>query len=141
VDAGPDVALVDLTAPPKRIWRRLRAPAETGQTIGENANVTYPSPTLSEAFFASIWKWPQFSPLAFGAAPWHLLFMTGNAIQSALAQITAETDPALKHLQMASLVSALLRERSVELVVVGGSPIESYTEGAYVSVRRWQPRL
>ncbi len=54
-------------------------------------------------------------------------------IQRALADITAETDPTLKHLKLASLVSAVFRERGVELVVVGGSAIEFYTEGAYVS--------
>jgi hypothetical protein len=54
-------------------------------------------------------------------------------IDSALADITAETDPTIKHLKLASLVSAIFRERGVELVVVGGSAIEFYTEGAYVS--------
>jgi len=59
--------------------------------------------------------------------------MTADRIQRALADITAETDPTLKHLKLASLVSAVFRERGVELVVVGGSAIEFYTEGAYVS--------
>ncbi len=59
--------------------------------------------------------------------------MTAEAIQSALADITAETDPTLKHLKLASLVSAVFRERGIELVVVGGSAIEFYTEGAYTS--------
>ncbi len=59
--------------------------------------------------------------------------MTADEIQRALADITAETDPAPKHLKLASLVSAIFRERGIELVVVGGSAIEFYTEGAYVS--------
>ncbi len=59
--------------------------------------------------------------------------MSPEQIQKALAEITAETDPTLKHLELASLVSAVFRERGVELVVVGGSAIEFYTEGAYVS--------
>jgi hypothetical protein len=59
--------------------------------------------------------------------------MTVDEIRGALADITAETDPTLKHLKLASLVSAVFRERGVELVVVGGSAIEFYTEGAYVS--------
>jgi hypothetical protein len=59
--------------------------------------------------------------------------MNPDQIQRALSDITAETDPTLKHLKLASLVSAVFRERSVELVVVGGSAIEFYTEGAYVS--------
>ncbi len=59
--------------------------------------------------------------------------MTADNIESALADITAETDPTLKHLKLASLVSTVFRERGVELVVVGGSAIEFYTDGAYVS--------
>ncbi len=59
--------------------------------------------------------------------------MTADEIQRALADITAETDPTLKHLKLASAVSAVFRERGIELVVVGGSAIEFYTEGAYVS--------
>jgi hypothetical protein len=59
--------------------------------------------------------------------------MTTDAIQKALTDISAETDPALKHLKLASLVSSVFRERGIELVVVGGSAIEFYTEGAYVS--------
>ena len=43
--------------------------------------------------------------------------MTVEDIQRALADITAETDPTLKHLKLASLVSAVFRERGVELVV------------------------
>ncbi|MBM3837757.1 MAG: hypothetical protein FJ398_07290 [Verrucomicrobia bacterium] len=59
--------------------------------------------------------------------------MTADEIQRALADITAEHDPTLKHLKLASLVSTVFRARGVELVVVGGSAIEFYTEGAYVS--------
>ncbi len=59
--------------------------------------------------------------------------MTSERIKAALSDITAENDPAPKHLKLASLVSAIFRERGIELVVVGGSAIEFYTEGAYVS--------
>jgi hypothetical protein len=59
--------------------------------------------------------------------------MTAEQIQSALADITSEVDPTIKHLGLASLVSAVFRERGIELVVVGGSAIEFYTEGAYMS--------
>jgi hypothetical protein len=59
--------------------------------------------------------------------------MTREVIASALGDITAESDPTVKHLKLASLVSAVFRERGVELVVVGGSAIEFYTEGGYVS--------
>ncbi len=58
-----------------------------------------------------------------------------NAVQvsDALKDISAERDPALKMLKLASLCSALGRERGIDLVVVGGSAIELLTEGAYVS--------
>src|SRR5881628_1519154 len=59
--------------------------------------------------------------------------MTDQEIRAALGDITRETDPTLKHLKLASLVSVVFRERGIELVVVGGSAIEFYTEGAYVS--------
>src|SRR5215831_31049 len=59
--------------------------------------------------------------------------MTSTEISSALANIAAESDPTPKHLKLASLVSAIFRERGIDLVVVGGSAIEFYTEGAYVS--------
>ena len=59
--------------------------------------------------------------------------MDASKIKSALADITAEQDPTLKSAKLASLCSTLWAERGVELVVVGGSAIEFYTEGAYVS--------
>jgi len=59
--------------------------------------------------------------------------MIAEQIQSALADISAEDDPSLKHLKLASLVSAVFWERRIELIVVGGSAIEFYTEGAYIS--------
>ena len=59
--------------------------------------------------------------------------MEATKIKSALADITAEPDPTVKSLKMASLVSALWAEHGVELVVVGGSAIEILTEGAYAS--------
>jgi hypothetical protein len=59
--------------------------------------------------------------------------MDAREIQSALADVTAEKDPTLKSAKLASLCSALWRERGVELVVVGGSAIEMLTEGAYTS--------
>ena len=73
------------------------------------------------------------SPLACAAQLHYSDSMTPEAIQRALADITAESDPTLKHFKLASLISAVFRERGVELVVVGGSAIEFYTEGAYVS--------
>jgi len=59
--------------------------------------------------------------------------MSPEQIQSALADITAESDPTLKHMKLAAMVSTLFREHGVDLVVVGGSAIEFYTEGQYAS--------
>ena len=59
--------------------------------------------------------------------------MTADELQAALGDIESEKDPTLKHLKLASLVSCIFLERGVRLVVVGGSAIEFYTEGAYVS--------
>ena len=59
--------------------------------------------------------------------------MTPAEIEQALGQIQAENDPTLKNLKLASLCSKIFREAGFELVVVGGSAIEFYTEGAYTS--------
>lgn len=59
--------------------------------------------------------------------------MTAEQIRSALDDIAVETDPTLKHLKLASLVLASFRDHGIDLVVVGGSAIEFYTEGAYTS--------
>lgn len=59
--------------------------------------------------------------------------MDRERLQTALADIENEQDPSLKSQKLAGLCSALFRERGIELVVVGGSAIEFYTEGAYVS--------
>jgi hypothetical protein len=75
----------------------------------------------------------QHAKLALPAAFGQSFPMTANQIERALADLTAESDPTIKHLKLASLVSAAFRERGIELVVVGGSAIEFYTEGAYTS--------
>ena len=59
--------------------------------------------------------------------------MHSRKIKAALADITAEQDPTVKSLKMASLCGALWVEHGVQLVVVGGSAIEILTEGAYAS--------
>src|SRR5262249_13021361 len=61
------------------------------------------------------------------------LGMMPDFVSNALAEIRAEPDPSLKAQKLASLCSAAFRERGIELVVVGGSAIEFYTEGAYTS--------
>jgi len=59
--------------------------------------------------------------------------MDADKIMAALADISADEDPSRKAAKLASLCSAVFRERGVELVVVGGSAIELLTEGAYAS--------
>ena len=59
--------------------------------------------------------------------------MQSNELHEALGDIGRETDPTLKHLKLASLCSAVFAEQGIELVVVGGSAIEFYTDGAYTS--------
>lgn len=59
--------------------------------------------------------------------------MTTVEITAALAVIRDEADLNSKSLLLAGLVSELFRERGFEPVVVGGSAIEFYTDGAYMS--------
>ena len=59
--------------------------------------------------------------------------MTTAEITAALEMIRQETDLNAKALLLAGLVSELFRERGFEPVVVGGSAIEFYTDGAYMS--------
>ena len=59
--------------------------------------------------------------------------MNAKKVRAAVADISADNDPTRKAAKLASLCSALFRERGIELVVVGGSAIELLTEGAYTS--------
>lgn len=59
--------------------------------------------------------------------------MTADEISAALTLVRQETDLNSKSLLLAGLVSELFRERGFEPVVVGGSAIEFYTDGAYMS--------
>ena len=59
--------------------------------------------------------------------------MDARTITAALGEIAGEKDPTLKSQKLASLCSAVFREQGIELVVVGGSAIEFYTDGAYTS--------
>jgi len=54
-------------------------------------------------------------------------------IQSALLQIGKIDDLARKGLELAGLVTRVFADAGFELVVVGGSAVEFYTEGAYMS--------
>jgi hypothetical protein len=53
--------------------------------------------------------------------------------QKELAEISAEKDPLVKHLLLAGLCSKIFSRRGFQLIVVGGSAVEFYTEGAYTS--------
>jgi hypothetical protein len=59
--------------------------------------------------------------------------MTTTDLESALSLVRQETDLSAKSLILAAVVSELFRERGFEPVVVGGSAIEFYTDGAYMS--------
>lgn len=59
--------------------------------------------------------------------------MEQKEIQAALTQIDQQADLNATALLMAGLVSELFREQGFEPVVVGGSAIEFYTDGAYMS--------
>jgi hypothetical protein len=59
--------------------------------------------------------------------------MEPEEIQAALNRIKSETDLNVKALLLAALTSTLFREAGFEPVVVGGSAIEFYTDGAYMS--------
>ena len=56
-----------------------------------------------------------------------------DSIDSALQDIQATGDLLEKALKLAGLVTGVFREAGWELVVVGGSAVEFYTEGAYMS--------
>ncbi len=56
-----------------------------------------------------------------------------DAIQAALKDIEATDDLLEKGLKLAGLVTRLFAEAGCNLVVVGGSAVEFYTEGAYMS--------
>jgi hypothetical protein len=58
---------------------------------------------------------------------------TDTQIAEALEAIHAEEDPAAKNFRVASLLSELFREIGTDPIVVGGSAVEFYTEGGYVS--------
>ena len=59
--------------------------------------------------------------------------MSPQKIAAALRDVARERDPNLKAQKLASLVCAAFRAQGIELVVVGGSAIEFYTDGAYLS--------
>ena len=59
--------------------------------------------------------------------------MTNEAIATARADIEATCDLLERALKLSGLVTTLFAERGFPLVVVGGSAVEFYTEGGYMS--------
>ena len=59
--------------------------------------------------------------------------MTDEAIVTAKANIEATGDLLERALKLSGLITALFAERGFPLVVVGGSAVEFYTEGGYMS--------
>jgi hypothetical protein len=56
-----------------------------------------------------------------------------NAMDKALSEIEQTPDLLKRALMLAGLVTRLFREAGFDLVVVGGSAVEFYTEGSYMS--------
>ena len=59
--------------------------------------------------------------------------MTSEAIVSARADIESTEDMFLRAMKLAGVVTTLFREQGIPLVVVGGSAVEFYTAGGYMS--------
>ena len=59
--------------------------------------------------------------------------MTDEAIATARADIEATGDLLERALKLSGLITTLFAERGFPLVVVGGSAVEFYTEGGYMS--------
>src|SRR5437762_4332597 len=56
-----------------------------------------------------------------------------NSLEEKLRKIRGETDQNRKNLLAAEIVSELFRAVDTEAVIVGGSAVEFYTDGAYIS--------
>lgn len=59
--------------------------------------------------------------------------MTADAIAAAKADIESTEDLFLRAMKLVGVVSTLFREQGIPLVVVGGSAVEFYTAGGYMS--------
>jgi len=54
-------------------------------------------------------------------------------VKSAVAEIESTTDLLERALKLSGLVTTMFQRRGFPLVVVGGSAVEFYTEGGYMS--------
>lgn len=59
--------------------------------------------------------------------------MNRDELQTAITDIEATSDLLEKAMKLAGVVTSLFREAGWNLIVVGGSAVEFYTEGAYMS--------
>ena len=64
---------------------------------------------------------------------WYTICVTDDCIERAKADIEATGDLLERTLKLSGLVTALFQEQGFPLVVVGGSAVEFYTEGGYMS--------
>ena len=59
--------------------------------------------------------------------------MNGFDIKVAVADISSTTDLLERALKLSGLVTTMFQRHGIPLVVVGGSAVEFYTEGGYMS--------
>ncbi len=59
--------------------------------------------------------------------------MDGFDIKGAVADISSTTDLLERALKLSGLVTTMFQRHGIPLVVVGGSAVEFYTEGGYMS--------
>ena len=64
---------------------------------------------------------------------WYTFRVTDECIERAKADIEATGDLLERALKLSGLVTTLFQEQGFPLVVVGGSAVEFYTEGGYMS--------
>ena len=64
---------------------------------------------------------------------WYTFRVTDECIERAKADIEATGDLLERALKLSGLVTTLFQEHGFPLVVVGGSAVEFYTEGGYMS--------
>ena len=64
---------------------------------------------------------------------WYTFRVTDECIERAIADIEATGDLLERALKLSGLVTTLFQEHGFPLVVVGGSAVEFYTEGGYMS--------
>ncbi len=72
-------------------------------------------------------------PMARAAGARYPSPVNAKEIQAGLRQSAEAEDPVIRHLLLAALCTRVFGARGIDLIAVGGSAIEFYTEGAYTS--------